>query len=63
MTTDTTPKILVVDDDPSIPNLIHRFFNHKYQVYSAADGETGLALFEKLNPLLVILDWNLLDTT
>jgi len=63
MITDTTPKILLVDDDPSIRNLIPRFLNHKYQVYSAADSETALALFEKLNPLLVILDWNLPDTT
>ena len=49
MITDTTPKILLVDDDPSSRNLMPRFLNHKYQVYSAADGETGLALFEKLS--------------
>ncbi|MEG4108871.1 response regulator transcription factor [Microcoleus sp. S13_C5] len=30
---------------------------------SAADGETALELFEKLKPLLVVLDWNLPDTT
>ena len=41
MTTDTAPKILVVDDDPAIRNLVHRFFNQKYQVDSAADGETA----------------------
>jgi len=52
MTTDTAPKILVVDDDPAIRNLVHRFFNQKYQIDSAADGETTLALFEKLKPLL-----------
>ncbi len=63
MITDTTPKILVVDDDPSIRNLVHRFLNQKYQVDSAADGETALALFEKFKPVLVILDWNLPDTT
>jgi DNA-binding response OmpR family regulator len=63
MTTDTAPKILVVDDDPAICTLVHRFFNQKYQVDSAADGETALALFEKLKPLLVVLDWNLPDTT
>ncbi|WP_333327431.1 response regulator transcription factor [Microcoleus sp. POL10_C6] len=63
MITDNTAKILVVDDDPSIRNLIHRFLNHKYQVYSAVDGETALALFEKVKPLLVVLDWNLPDTT
>jgi DNA-binding response OmpR family regulator len=42
MTTDTAPKILVVDDDPAIRNLVHRFLNQKYQVDSAADGETAL---------------------
>ncbi|MEP6517134.1 response regulator transcription factor [Microcoleus vaginatus] len=63
MITNTTPKILVVDDDPSIRNLVHRFLNQKYQVDSAADGETALAVFEKFKPVLVILDWNLPDTT
>ena len=63
MTTDTAPKILVVDDDPAIRNLVHRFFARKYQVDSAANGETALALFEKLKPLLVVLDGNWLDTT
>jgi DNA-binding response OmpR family regulator len=63
MNTDTGPKILVVDDDPAIRNLVNRFLNQKYQVESAADGETALGLLEKLKPLLVALDWNLLDTT
>ena len=63
MTTNTDSKILVVEDDPPIRNLIHRFLNQKYQVYSAADGETALALFEEFKPLLVVLDWNLPDTT
>ncbi len=63
MTTDTAAKILVVDDDPAIRNLVHRFLNQKYQVDSAAEGETAWALFEKIKPLLVVLDWNLSDTT
>ncbi len=62
MTTDTTAKILVVDDDAAIRNLVNRFLNQKYQVYWAADGETALELFEKFKPLLVVLDWNLPDT-
>jgi DNA-binding response OmpR family regulator len=52
MTTDTAPKIIVVDDDPPIRTLVHRFLNQKYQVDSAADGETALAFFEKIKPLL-----------
>jgi two-component system OmpR family response regulator len=57
-------KILVVDDDPAIRNLIHRFLSQQgYQVESGQDGETGLQLFEQLNPDLVVLDVNLPDTT
>ena len=57
-------KILVVDDDPAIRNLIHRFFERQnYQMESAPDGQTALETFEKFNPDLVILDVNLPDTT
>jgi len=56
-------KILVVDDDPSIRNLIQRFLTkHNYQVEAAEDGKAALALFEQFNPDLVILDVNLPDT-
>ncbi|MBW4495833.1 MAG: response regulator transcription factor [Oscillatoria princeps RMCB-10] len=57
-------KILVVDDDPAIRNLIHRFLSKQnYEVESAEDGKSALELFEHLNPDLVILDVNLPDTT
>jgi two-component system, OmpR family, alkaline phosphatase synthesis response regulator PhoP len=59
----TNPKILVVDDDNGVRNLIYRFLSRKYHIESAADGKTALTLFDKLNPDLVILDWNLPDTT
>jgi DNA-binding response OmpR family regulator len=55
-------KILVVDDDPAIRNLILRFLSQKsYQVESAEDGQSALKLFEQFNPDLVILDVNLPD--
>ncbi|MUL37237.1 response regulator transcription factor [Gloeocapsopsis dulcis] len=55
-------KILVVDDDPAIRNLIQRFLSSKnYQVESAEDGKTALTAFEQFNPDLVILDVNLPD--
>ncbi|HEY9727446.1 MAG TPA: response regulator transcription factor [Chroococcales cyanobacterium] len=55
-------KILVVDDDPAIRNLILRFLSQKnYQMQSAHDGKTALALFAQFNPDLVILDVNLPD--
>lgn len=59
----TNPKILVVDDDYGVRNLIYRFLSRKYQIESAADGKSALALFEQFKPDLVILDWNLPDTT
>ncbi|ASC72038.1 DNA-binding response regulator [Halomicronema hongdechloris C2206] len=56
-------KILVVDDDPAIRNLIHRFLaKQDYHVESAEDGKGALAIFEQLNPDLVVLDVNLPDT-
>lgn len=57
-----TAKILVVDDDPAIRNLIHRFLSQQnYQMESAEDGKTALTRFEQFNPDLVILDVNLPD--
>jgi DNA-binding response OmpR family regulator len=57
------PKILVVEDDAPVRNLVYRFLNQTYQVKFAADGKTALEIFEEFNPVLVILDWNLPDTT
>jgi DNA-binding response OmpR family regulator len=55
-------KILVVDDDPAVRNLIHRFLaKQNYQMESAEDGKTALTLFEQFDPDLVILDVNLPD--
>jgi DNA-binding response OmpR family regulator len=56
-------KILVVDDDPAIRNLIHRFLaKQNYEMESAEDGKKALAVFEQFTPDLVILDLNLPDT-
>ena len=57
-------KILVVDDDPAIRNLIQRFLAKQgYQIESAEDGKSALAIFEDFNPDLVVLDVNLPDAT
>ena len=62
MQTASANKILVVDDDPAIRNLIYRFLHQKkYQVESAETGESALKLFEQFHPDLVILDVNLPD--
>ena len=60
---DRKAKILIVDDDAPIRTLIYRFLNQTYQVQFAGDGQTALEIFEEFNPVLVILDWNLPDTT
>lgn len=61
MSSDPT-KILVVDDNPAIRNLVQRFLSQKqYQVESASDGQSALDVFERFNPTLVILDVNLPD--
>jgi len=55
-------KILVVDDDPAIRNLVHRFLTKQsYQMESAEDGKSAMQVFEQFNPDLVILDVNLPD--
>lgn len=55
-------KILVVDDDPAIRNLILRFLSQKnYQMEAADNGKTALDIFAQFNPDLVILDVNLPD--
>ena len=57
-------KILVVDDDPAIRTLVHRYLSQQdYQVESAEDGKSALASFDKFWPELVVLDVNLPDTT
>jgi DNA-binding response OmpR family regulator len=57
-------KILVVDDDPAIRNLVSRYLSQQdYQLEVAQDGDMALKVFEQFNPDLVILDLNLPDTT
>lgn len=58
----TTVKILVVDDDPAIRNLVFRFLRQKkYEVESSEDGKSALEKFAQFKPDLVILDVNLPD--
>ncbi|MEM6836172.1 MAG: response regulator transcription factor [Cyanobacteria bacterium P01_C01_bin.120] len=57
-----TAKILVVDDDPAVRNLVYRFLSKQdYEVESAENGKNALSTFEQLNPDLVVLDVNLPD--
>lgn len=49
--------ILLVDDDPDILQMIsYNVEKEGYTVYTAADGEEGIKLAEKVKPDLVLLD-------
>jgi two-component system alkaline phosphatase synthesis response regulator PhoP len=53
----STPKILVVDDEPSITNLVVSYLRKEgYEVYSAADGPSGLKAARAYQPDLIVLD-------
>jgi len=50
-------KILVIDDDPDLVELIRLTLETKgYQVFSAASGTEGLEKVKDINPDLIILD-------
>jgi len=50
-------KILVVDDEPSIINLVSAYLKPEgYEVYTAADGNAGLKAARAFKPDLIILD-------
>lgn len=56
------PKVLVVDDDGAICNLVTRFLSQKnFDTMSASDGRSALEVFKAFAPDLVILDINLPD--
>ena len=50
-------KILVIDDEPSIINLVAAYLKPEgYEVYTAADGNSGLKAARAFKPDLIILD-------
>ena len=50
-------KILVVDDEPAITNLVTAYLKAEgYEVYTAADGTAGLKAARAFKPDLIILD-------
>ena len=51
------PKILVVDDEPSILNLVTSYLRAEgYEYYTATDGPTGLKAAQTYKPDLIVLD-------
>jgi two-component system alkaline phosphatase synthesis response regulator PhoP len=52
-----TAKILVVDDEPSILNLVSAYLRPEgYEVYTAKDGPSGLKAARAYRPDLIVLD-------
>lgn len=50
-------KILVVDDEPHIVNLVRLTLSgEKYEVYSAYSGQEALRLAQQIRPDLILLD-------
>lgn len=50
-------KILIVDDEPSIVNLISAYLKPEgYEVYTASDGPAGLKAARTFKPDLIVLD-------
>ena len=50
-------KILVIDDEPSITNLVSAYLKPEgYEVFTAADGNAGLKAARTFKPDLIILD-------
>jgi DNA-binding response OmpR family regulator len=55
------PKILIVEDDADISNMLKLFFEHDYEVESAMQGRQALEKTRRWMPNLIILDIMLPD--
>lgn len=57
-----TKKILVVDDEQKIVEVVKSYLQHSgYQVFTANNGKQAMTIFEEFNPDLIILDLMLPD--
>ena len=55
-------KIVVIDDEPSVQEVVRAYLEKDgYQVFVAGNGAEGLALAERVNPALIVLDLMLPD--
>ena len=62
MATNTAKRLLVVEDDRAIADLIkHHFTKEGFTVTSTPSGEEALILVEEVHPALIILDWMIED--
>ena len=55
-------RIVVIDDEPSVQEVVRAYLEKDgYQVFVAGNGAEGLALAERVNPALIVLDLMLPD--
>ena len=53
----TKPKILIIDDEPSILTLITAYLRPEgYEIYTASDGKAGIRAARTYKPDLIVLD-------
>jgi two-component system, OmpR family, response regulator MprA len=53
-------RILIIEDDEAILKILRRVLAYEgYQVDTALEGKTGLAMAHELHPDLIVLDWML----
>ena len=52
--------VLLIEDEPVLAKNINSFLTRQgYEVFEARSGEAGLELFDRINPGVVLLDYNL----
>lgn len=62
--TDLHKKILVVDDEIKICEVIRSYLEHSgYEVFESYNGRVAIDMFDKINPNLIILDLMMPDIT
>jgi diguanylate cyclase (GGDEF)-like protein len=49
-------KLLIVDDQPLNIKILHQLFNEEYELFMATNGEQAIAICQKVQPDLVLLD-------
>jgi|GEM_PF-6428777 len=61
--TDTKSKILIIEDDPDVAEMLTAYFRtQEYEVFTVNWGEDGVRSAQQVSPDLVILDIRLPDS-
>ncbi|HET9458548.1 MAG TPA: phosphate regulon transcriptional regulator PhoB [Sphingomicrobium sp.] len=59
-----TRRVLLVEDDPTIADLVrHHFSKEGFTVTTTPSGEEAMILVEEIRPALVVLDWMIEDVS